>query len=241
MKTLLLALRNVFLSPTSLRLEMLPGIRMSFAFGILFYTLSVVGVNWLHSTSEPLSKQGFEMRKNYIQRAGEKIDLTKEQQAEQIKQLHEQSQFQLTSGIGVGLLYTGFGLMVQILLFWFIGSLLFKETIYHQFSSIAIVFCLTNGVAGVGTMLTGTIQFVAGSLQIAPNAGIFIPMYGNEILFALFSRLSLHSLIEFIVAGLIFASVLNTERWKTIFLSLLTYFLIFGFFALTTYIGYKNM
>lgn len=241
MKTLILALRNVFLSPSSLRTEMLPGIRMSFAFGILFYTLSVVGVNWLHSTSEPLSKQGFEMRKNYIQRAGEKIDLTKEQQAEQIKQLQEQSQFQLTSGIGVGLLYTGFGLIVQILLFWFIGSLLFKETIYHQFSIITSVFCLTNGIAGVGTMLTGIIQYAAGSLQIAPNAGIFIPMYGNEILFALLSRLSLHSLIEFTVAGIIFAAVLNTERWKTVMLSLVTYLLIFGFFVLTTYIGYKNM
>jgi|GEM_PF-2740863 len=241
MKTLLLALRSLFLSPSSLRSEMLPGIRMSFAFGILFYTLSVVGVNWLHSTSEPLSKQGFEMRKNYIQRAGEKIDLTKEQQAEQIKQLHEQSQFQLTSGIGVGLLYTGFGLIVQILLFWFIGSLLFKETIYHQFSIVSSVFCLTNGIAGIGTMLTGIIQYFAGSLQIAPNAGVFIPMYGNEILFALLSRLSLHSLVEFTVAGVVFAAVLQTDKWKTILLSLLTYLLIFGFFGLTTYIGYKNM
>lgn len=241
MKTLLLALRNLFLSPSLLRSEMLPGIRMSFAFGILFYTLSVVSVNWLHSLSEPLSKQGFEMRKNYIQRAGEKIELTKEQQAEQIKQLQEQSQFQLTSGIGVGLLYTGFGLMVQILLFWFIGSLVFKETIYHQFSTIAVVFCLTNGIAGVGTIITGIIQFLAGSLQIAPNAGVFIPMYGNEILFALLSRLSVHSLVEFTVAGVVFAAVLQTDRWKTILLSLITYILIFGFFGLTTYIGYKNM
>ncbi len=241
MKTLLLALRALFLNPASITKETLPGVRISFAFGILFYTLCVVGVNWIHSTSEPLSKQGFEMRKNYIQRAGEKIELTKEQQAEQIKQLEEQSQFYFTSGIGVGLLYSGFGLMVQILFFWFIGSLLFRETVYQHFTLIASTFCLTNGIAGVGTILTGLIQYVTGSLQTAPNAGIFIPMYGNEILFALFSRLSLHSLVEFTIAGVILSSVLETNRWKTILLSLITYLMIFGFFVLTTYIGYKNM
>jgi len=241
MKSLLIALRILFSKPTTLTKELLPGLRISFAFGILFYTISVVGVNWLHTSSQALSEQGFEMRKNYIQRAGEKVQLTNEQQIEQIRLLKEQSEFQLTSGLGVGVLYSGFGIMVQILLFWFVGSLLFREVVYNNLSIVSIVFCLTNAIAGVGNILTGLIQYWTDSLQIAPNLGFFIPIYGNEILFALFSRISLHSIIEFFVAGITLGSVLQTEKWKTVLLSYITYFLIFGFFVLTTYIGYRNL
>ena len=149
-------------------------------------TSATLFIGWLHRTSPILIAENIAMMQPWMKKAGKTA-------------VHSIGEFNFNQAF-VSTLSSSFASIFAFgAVLWIVHWMLTKQS--RKLYEIAGMGAYASGVYALGTMITGLMQYLFGSLQWAPHLGIFMNPVEQPFLFAVLSRMNIVWILSYALAA----------------------------------------
>lgn len=194
----------------------------SIVFAGILETAATLFITWIHRKSPALIQENIAMMQPWMKQA-------KGPQSNTLTSLPFDQALLSTLTISfVGIL--GFGFVM-----WVIHWALTKES--KKLYEITGIAAYGSSIYAIGTVLTGGLAYVFGSLQWGPHAGIFINPSENPFLYAILARINLVYLASYSASAFAMIGYSHIASRYGKIAALIAILIVLAWFALFTSIG----
>jgi len=194
----------------------------SIVFAGLLETSATLFITWLHRQSPLLIEENIAMMQPWLNNRS-----TTQQNALTSLPFDQALLSTLTISF-IGIL--GFGFVM-----WMIHWAMTKES--KKLYEITGVSAYGSSVYAIGTLITGILSFVFGSLQWGPHLGILIQPVDNPFLYAILARINIVFLASYSVSTFAMIGYSHIESRYGIIASIIAILIVLSWFAVFTSIG----